>query len=1090
MEDNVLLNMTADASPVVAELGTVDEAAAGTAESLVQLGQAGAESAAQIAEAMAGAAASVTEMASTVTDAVAQLSLFNDATAGGVAQLGLWGNALEGGAAAAGAAGAATENLGAQQDAATGVAKNLSDAMKQAGVDVSAVGDNSTITGYQMLFLVGILTRVVTGFLSMGTSAQDALNVVAAMTGTPLPVLNQQLGTLENDALMLGVSMTEVGQALYYVISAGYGLTASMQIMIPVLEVAKASGADFGQVANVLTGIMKAYGASANQATQYSNMLIQVVVYGKTTMDQLATSLGRAASEGSAMGFSFQQVGAAVATLTEFSIPARQATMDLDAVMRAIGGNGDVAAASAKKLGLSFNQTYFDSLPLIGRLEYLAAITGGVNTPAFIKLVGGANAWLAAETLLKDGATAYTTNLLHMKDAQGATTTAFETSEQRITAGFQHIGAALSVFALNIVMAISPVVIPVLDAVGKAFGNVANLIITHGNIMLPILLALGGLLGGVLVAGIGALVGMLAGVLAPFAGVILVAMNLATDLGILVGVVKHAIETTPGLTQKFHEFLVAVQPIGAFLAGVLGGALHLVVTILSAFFDVLGRVVGQVLSAVLPALTDFALWLQHIKQHVQELGGHLHDLATGAMNLLHEAVRKLSDAWQAFTTFISPITNAVKDALAPAFQQLGSTIKTDILPAWQGLQTSFHNVVTVLQMVGTFIVSHVGPALQFLASAAMAVIGPFIALVQQAIHVVQWFTTITPLMDLIKGILLVLAGVIGGVVLLAISAFVGALKGLVTAFGIALAGTIQFAGGLLRAISGVLQIITSVILGFFNILKDIFTGQWGKLKDDTLKMLTGMWHGVQNILGGLLAMIQGMFKVGVQTILGFGEGFVSGFLGMLGHLAGAATKPIGDLLNNIKNTFAALPGEAVQWAINMVQGFIRGLGGMLGALKNAVGDLIKKAVPPWFPHSPAEEGPLAHIHEWMPNMVNTFTQTLDASAGQLRAAAGRAAGAIHGGMQSGPGGGVPGVAGLGGGSANTLLTNILAELRASRLGASDVPSRAPAGVTQTFGSVTMNGVTDIQAMYQALNRMAGQAQENAGRGAVAGLPWS
>jgi hypothetical protein len=164
-------------------------------------------------------------------------------------------------------------------------------------------------------------------------------------------------------------------------------------------------------------------------------------------------------------------------------------------------------------------------------------------------------------------------------------------------------------------------------------------------------------------------------------------------------------------------------------------------------------------------------------------------------------------------------------------------------------------------------------------------------------------------------------------------------------------------------------------------------------------------------------------------------------------------------------------------------------------------------------HSPTEEGPGATADRWMPALGAMLERDLLAQTARVQAAASKVAGAIATGIHSPPGsagaigvggggaagGGLPagltsslggGVGGVGGGSQANVLAQLLEALRggnrAPQLGTTPV-SATTGSVTQNFGGMTFNGVSNVNELYNILNALGGVAQENGLRGATLGL---
>ena len=121
--------------------------------------------------------------------------------------------------------------------------------------------------------------------------------------------------------------------ALYQIISAGAkDSTEAIETLTASNKLATAGITDVATAADGLTNVMNAYSLAANQASDVSDTLFIAVKAGKTTVDELSGAIGNVAPLASSAGVSFQEVAAALATITSQGIDTRRATTGLRAV--------------------------------------------------------------------------------------------------------------------------------------------------------------------------------------------------------------------------------------------------------------------------------------------------------------------------------------------------------------------------------------------------------------------------------------------------------------------------------------------------------------------------------------------------------------------------------------------------------------------------------------------------------------------------------------------------------------------------------------------------------------------------------------
>ena len=118
-----------------------------------------------------------------------------------------------------------------------------------------------------------------------------------------------------------GQAPTDQARALYQVISAGaQGAAEQMENLEAANKLAVGGVTDVATAADGLTTVLNAYAADGLTATDVSDILFTTMKGGKTTIGELSGSIGNVATIAAQTGVDFDQLGAAVATLTKKGI--------------------------------------------------------------------------------------------------------------------------------------------------------------------------------------------------------------------------------------------------------------------------------------------------------------------------------------------------------------------------------------------------------------------------------------------------------------------------------------------------------------------------------------------------------------------------------------------------------------------------------------------------------------------------------------------------------------------------------------------------------------------------------------------------
>lgn len=337
--------------------------------------------------------------------------------------------------------------------------------------------------------------------LVAATEFDQNMQKIAALTTTSGEQMQWYKQQILDMAPMLDQSPTALAQGLYFVISAGYSAGQAIDILRLSAQAAAATMTPMKDVSDLLTTSMNSYRGSNLSAGHAMDDLIKIVVNGKVTMSSLGTSFGFVAVQASVAKLSFDETSAAVSTLSQVAGEhgSRRVMMDLSNTIRSVVIQQDAVAGRAKKMGLAFDASKYASMSFIEKLQYLAQISGGVGynlnwvrikadlasgnmadlnlqtahaNASFLKLVGGAAAFIPAAMLLSDKGKEYNVILKQMGGNGQATADAFNTMRQSVGQQWNMFKVTLETIATvlgeNLLPAASALLLP-LVAAGHAF---------------------------------------------------------------------------------------------------------------------------------------------------------------------------------------------------------------------------------------------------------------------------------------------------------------------------------------------------------------------------------------------------------------------------------------------------------------------------------------------------------------------------------------------------------------------------------------------------------------------------------------------
>ena len=249
------------------------------------------------------------------------------------------------------------------------------------------------------------------------------VSTIADATEVPMDEMQKAILDLSNQT---GISSEEIAQNVYDSISAGQKTGDAVNFVSNSTKLAKAGFADAGAALDVLTTIMNAYGLKASEVTNVSDMLIQTQNLGKTTVADLASSMGKVIPTANAYGVSLDELCAGYAIMTANGVATAESTTYMNGMLNELGKSGTTVSETLKeKTGKTFKELMDSGMSLSEVLKIISD-AATENNKSFGDMWSSSEAGKAGMILLGDSAENFNGVLEQMQNSAGATNTAFE----------------------------------------------------------------------------------------------------------------------------------------------------------------------------------------------------------------------------------------------------------------------------------------------------------------------------------------------------------------------------------------------------------------------------------------------------------------------------------------------------------------------------------------------------------------------------------------------------------------------------------------------------------------------------------------
>ncbi|MYL44584.1 phage tail tape measure protein [Virgibacillus halodenitrificans] len=324
-------------------------------------------------------------------------------------------------------------NISNMQSGIQNVARNIDNLGKKATEVSNKMSDSLDKAGKKMKAAGSELTKKVTAPLAVAGGAAFKFAVdqdkAFAKVSTLLQGSEKDYKKYKKSIVQvsdeMGVSFEEYSEAVYGSISAGIEQGEAVGFAGKMAKLAKGGFTDMATATDVVTTALNAYGMDVKETDTIMDQLINTQNLGKTTVDELASSMGAVIPVAQAQGVTFDQLSTGYAVLTKNGIATSEAGTYMKSMLSELGKAGsEVDKILREKTGKSFSELQGEGKTVgdvLGVLQEEADNSGVKLSDMF----GSVEAGSAALVLAKSEGKEFEDVLKTMGDVGGATDEAF-----------------------------------------------------------------------------------------------------------------------------------------------------------------------------------------------------------------------------------------------------------------------------------------------------------------------------------------------------------------------------------------------------------------------------------------------------------------------------------------------------------------------------------------------------------------------------------------------------------------------------------------------------------------------------------------
>ena len=415
-----------------------------------------------------------------------------------------------------------------------------------------------------------------------------------------------------------GRSTADLAEAGYQALSAGVNYDDLSGFIETATNLSKVGFTETATAVDILTTTINAYGDSAGSAEEIANKLLLTQNYGKTTVDELAQSMGRVIPIASSAGVSIDDLTTAYALMTKQGINTRIATTDLSSLISELSASsGDLATILQEQTGMSFEDLMADGKNLNDVLMILKNYADE-NNLSFKELFSSTTAQASALALTNDEAGDYNEIMKEMQENDTAVSEALDKLNTN-GAKIRKMWTQLKNLLIEIGSAFLDVVAPAIEQFGNFVGDLAN---KFHELSEPVKQAIGVVLG-VLTALAPALkIGGL--VMNVIGGIVDVITALSAPIVAVIAVIALFVGALISLWNNNEEFRAKMQSAWQAIQDIVGK----VVDVIKSYIDE----IKAWIDSVMPTIE--ALWqgIQDFVQNIVEFFANIIELIDAFIN--------------------------------------------------------------------------------------------------------------------------------------------------------------------------------------------------------------------------------------------------------------------------------------------------------------------------------------------------------------------------------------------------------------------------------------------------------------------------
>ena len=341
---------------------------------------------------------------------------------------------------------------------------------------LKSFGTKASATGKKLTKNVTMPIGLVAGAsLKMASDFESSMTKIESLVGLSAKEVEGFTEDVKNLSGTTARAPKELADAMFFITSSGIRGAEATQTLEAAAKAAAVGLGDTATIADLATSAMNAYGSDVLAASDATDVMVAAVREGKLEASELAGSMGRVLPVASAMGVSFDEVGATFAALSRTGTNASEAATQVRGILTSLLKPTKQSADALADMGLSA-QGLRDQIKQEGLLATLGTLKERFagNEAATAAVFGNVRALMGVMDML--GANSASTEAIFksMETTTGDLDKAFGVTSETTAFKLQQAMADLKLAFVKIGEVLIPVIVPIITKLAGVVSTVAD----------------------------------------------------------------------------------------------------------------------------------------------------------------------------------------------------------------------------------------------------------------------------------------------------------------------------------------------------------------------------------------------------------------------------------------------------------------------------------------------------------------------------------------------------------------------------------------------------------------------------------------